>query len=133
MILPFRQVRDADPGYAINVLLAFVEHYNRNPDGRETLTDWWSLPLPIHQRLGVLGGVAAAYPEHAPQVLRVLQDAVGMLVEKGLGERIKQDDLWTTQCDLIRALIGAKDAGVDLTTATARLDALVAELSGATP
>ena len=43
------------------------------------------------------------------------------------------DDLWTTHREVIRLLIGAKDAGVDLTTATARLDALVAELSGATP
>ena len=133
MILPFRQVRDADRGCATIVLVSFVAHYNRNPDGRETLSDWWSLPLPIHQRLGVLGGVAATYPEHAPQVLRALQDAVGMLAEKGLGERIEQNDLWTTHCDLTRALIGAKDAGVDLTTATARFDALVAELNGATP
>jgi hypothetical protein len=133
MILPFRQVRDADPGYALNILLAFVEHFDRNPDDTATLADWWGLPLPLHQRLSVLGGVAATHPEHAPKVLRALQDAAGMLAEKGLGERIKQDDLWTTQCDLIRALIGAKDAGVDLTTATARLDALVAELSGANP
>lgn len=133
MILPFRQVRDADRGYATTVLVSFVAHYGRNPDGRETLSDWWSLPLPIHQRLGVLGGVAATYPEHAPKVLRALQDAAGMLVEKGLGERIKQDDLWTTQCDLIRLLIGAKDTGADMATAAARLDALVAELDGATP
>ena len=133
MILPYRQVRDADRGYAINVLLAFVAHYNRNPDDTATLADWWALPLPIHQRLGVLGGVAATYPEHAPKVLRALQDCVGMLAEKGLGERIEQNDLWTTQCDLIRVLIGAKDAGVDLTTATVRLDALVADLDAATP
>ena len=133
MILPFRQVRDADPGYALNVLLAFVEHFDRNPDDTATLSDWWGLPLPIHQRLGVLGGVAAAYPEHAPKVLRALQDAAGMLVEKGLGERIKQDDLWTTQCDLIRLLIGAKDTGADMATAAARLDALVADLNGVIP
>ena len=133
MILPYRQVRDADRGYAINVLLAFVAHYNRNPDDTATLSDWWALPLPIHQRLGVLGGVAAAYPEHAPKVLRALQDAAGMLAGKGIGERIKHDDLWTTQCDLIRLLIGAKDTGANMATATARLDALVSELNGANP
>ena len=130
MILPFRQVRDADRGYAVNVLLAFVEHYNRNPDDTATLADWWSLPLPLHQRLGVLGGVAVTYPEHASKVLCAFQDAIQLVTDGDALCRI--EDLWTTQYDLIRLLIGAKDAGTDLAPVIDRLDALVAELNTVT-
>jgi hypothetical protein len=199
MILPFRQVRDADRGYALNLLVAFVERHNRNPDDTATLADWWSLPLPIHQRLGVLGGVAATYPEYAPKVRRGLQDAALLAAESALpvwsaihpddltltialdaarahfesptrdgrakvrrlaravrdvlasadgkahnaaltiynalfiASPADDDDLWTTHREVIRLLIGAKDAGVDMATATARLDALVSELNGANP
>ena len=83
-ILPFRQVRDADPGYATNVLLAYVERHNRNPDDTATLADWWGLPLPLHQRLGVLGGAAATYPECGPKVRRGLQDAALLAAESAL-------------------------------------------------
>lgn len=200
MILPYHQVRDADRGYATTVLVSFVAHYGRNPDGRETLSDWWSLPLPIHQRLGVLGGVAATYPEHTPKVLRALQDAAMLAAESALpawtaaypndltltiaidaarayleaptrpgranvrrhGRAVRiaaltpatnamqsnlltvynallvvsptdDDELEFTRREVTLLLHCARDAGLDLTTAAARLDALVAELSGATP
>lgn len=199
MTLPFRPIRDADPVYALNILLAFVEHFDRNPDDTATLADWWGLPLPLHQRLSVLGGVAATYPEHAPKVLRALQDAAVLAADSALpvwlaacpddltlniavdaayayldaptrdgrakvrrlaravrdvlasadgasrdaaltiynalfiASPADDDDLWTTHREVIRLLIGAKDTGVDLATAAARLDALVADLNGVIP
>lgn len=199
MLLPFRPIRDADLGYATNVLLAFVERYNRNPGGRETLADWWGLPLPLHQRLGVLGGAAAACPKHAPKVLRALQDAALLAAESALPvwnaaypddltltialdaarayleaptrdgrakvRRLSRlvlevaeptggaandagltvyhalmaaspadgEALWITMRSMTVAHECAKDAGVDLTTATARLDALAADLDGVSP
>jgi hypothetical protein len=199
MMLPFRPIRDADLAYAATVLVAFVEHYNRNPEGPETLNDWWALPLPLHQRFGMLSGVAKAYPEHAPKVLRALQDYAVLAAESALPmwsaaypddltlhigldaarahleaptrdgrakvrrlsravlDVIKHTDdaiedaglatyhalmaaspaddeaLWMTVRSMTVAHECAKSAGADLTTATARLDALVAELSPVTP
>lgn len=199
MMLPFRPIRDADLSYAATVLVAFVERYDRNPEGLETLNDWWALPLPLHQRMGVLGGVAAAYPEHAPKVLRALQESAllaaeaalpvwnaacsndftlstavdaayayleapsrdgrakvrrlsrlvlevveptegvaedaGLTVYHALMTASPADDeaLWMTVRSMTVAHECAKDAGADLTTASARLDTLVSELSPTPP
>lgn len=199
MPLPFRPIRDADPVYAVTVFGAFVEQYNRNPDGQEMLNDWWALPLPLHQRFGMLSGVAEAYPEHAPQVLRAFQDYAVLAAESALPvwSAVYPDDLtlsigldaarahleaptrdvrakvrrlsravlgvikptdsaagdaglatyhalmaaspadgealWMTVRSMTMAHECAKDAGADLTTAAARLDTLVAELSPVMP
>lgn len=205
MLLPFRPIRDADLGYAATVLVAFVERYNRNPEGPETLNDWWALPIPLHQRMGVLCGAAAAYPACEHKVRRALQDVAVLVAEavlpawsvacpgnsmlhiavdaaraylevptrdgrakvRRLARNVKHavsringgvtphlsvvesnlltvynalcaitpadddDEFSWTQREVMMLLHCAKDAKVDLTTATARLDALVAELSPA--
>lgn len=84
LTLPFREIRDADRNYAATILVTFVDCYGRNPDGPERLRDWWALPLPLHQRLGVLSALAAVYPAHATRVVRAVQESALLASEAAL-------------------------------------------------